>query len=133
MIPQGGTIRNEPVQEQQQPSYTWKVDWEKGRIIGNTDGLDAIKQAVFCILKTDRFRHLIFSANYGQEITRLIGKNAAYVEPEIRRMIREALLQDDRITDIQNIQIEFNGDAAFVSFRVVADIGSFDEGVEVSV
>lgn len=133
MIPQGGTIRNEPVIEQQQPSYTWKIDWEKKRIVSNTDDVDAIKQTIYCILKIDRFKHLIYSFDYGQEIKKLIGKNQPYVESEIRRMIRDALIQDDRITDIQNIQITFKGDRVFVTFRVITNIGSFDEGVEFNV
>lgn len=133
MIPQGGTIRNEPVQERQEPSLTWKLDFRKGRITGETNGLDAIKQAVFLILKTDRFRYLIHTFNYGNELSRLMGMSPSLVESEVNRYIREALLHDDRITAIENIRMEANGDSLLVSFRVVTDVGSFDWEVDVDV
>ncbi len=132
MIPQS-TFRNEPVEDIQQPSRTWKLDFDKGKVTGMTGGLDAIKQTVFCILQTDRFRYLIHSFNYGQEFNSLIGLSPTFVESEINRMVQEALMQDDRITNIENLQMEPNGDSLLVTFTVVTDIGSFDQGVNVSV
>lgn len=132
MIPQS-TFRNEPVQEIEQPSRTWKIDFNKKRIVGMTDGLDAIKQTVFCILRTERFRYLILSFDYGNELHSVIGLSPLFVESEIARMIREALMQDDRITDAQNFSMERNGDSLKVNFTVITNVGSFDEGVEVNV
>lgn len=133
MIPQGQTIRNEPIQEVQQPLKTWKIDFAQGKVVGMTDGLDAIKQAVFCILCTDRFRHLIYSFNFGQELSKAIGMSPIFVESEVNRLLNEALLYDDRITAIQNVKITVDGDKMNVSFRVVTDIGGFEQEVELSV
>lgn len=133
MIPQGGTLRNEPVQERQQPSKTWKIDFDRGRVVGLTDGLEAIKQTVFCILETDRFRHLIYSFNYGNELNRLFGMDRLFVESEINRLIREALLQDDRITNVDQVEMQAIGDSMKVSFRVITGIGSFNMEVGMSV
>jgi len=33
--------------EEQQPSLTFDIDFDRGRITGMVDGLDAVKQAVF--------------------------------------------------------------------------------------
>lgn len=132
MIP-ASSLRNQTIQEIEQPSRTWKIDFERGRVVGMTDGIDAVKQSVYCILKTERFRHLIYSFNYGQELNRVIGMSPTFVESEVRRLLNEALLQDDRITAIQNIRMKSLGDKLTVWFTVVTNEGSFDEGVEISV
>lgn len=125
MIPQGGSITSASVEEQQQPSLTWKLDFTNKRITQMVDGLDAVKQAVFVILETQRFEYLIYSFNFGSELQGLIGKNPIFVQSEIRRLIREALLQDDRITDVRDITIQTNGESMLVEFTVVSVFGNF--------
>ena len=41
---------------EQQPSRTWRIDKRTGRIQGETEGLEAVKQAVDIILHVERFR-----------------------------------------------------------------------------
>jgi phage baseplate assembly protein W len=131
MIPAGGSILNAPVEEQQQPSLTWKLDLENKRIIQMIDGLEAVKQAVFVILETERFQHLIYSFDFGSELQGLIGKSPLFVQSEIRRLIKEALLQDDRITDVQNITLQTQGDSVLVEFTVISVFGNFTMTKEV--
>jgi len=133
MIPQGSTIRNEPVQEREQPSLTWKIDFNKKRIAGMTDGLDAVRQAVFCILQTERFEYVIYSFNYGHELKTLIGRSPGYVESEVERMITEALTQDDRIIGIEGLQLEQSGDNLLAQFNVLSSVGRFEQEVSVNV
>jgi hypothetical protein len=128
MIPTGGEIR-EPVQEVQQPSLTYRIDLTKGRVNGKVDGLDAVKQAVFKILQTERFRHLIYSFDYGVETNVLTGSSALLLRSELPRRIREALLQDDRISDVMDFKIEVVGDSASATFTVISDFGSFEREV----
>lgn len=132
MIPQGSTI-NAPIEEIEQPSQTWKLDFEKGKVTRVIDNLEAIKQAVFKILQTDRFQYLIYSFNYGHELDTLIGQNPLFVQSEFTRMIIEALTQDDRITGIENMQIDIEGDRMFARFTVVTQYGSFDQEVSTNV
>lgn len=73
---------------------------------GMADGIDAVKQAIFLILSTERYKYVIYSHNYGVELDTLYGKPMTYVLPELRRRIREALAQDDRITDVDNFSFE---------------------------
>ncbi|HIW31220.1 MAG TPA: DUF2634 domain-containing protein, partial [Candidatus Paenibacillus intestinavium] len=97
MIPEiNSRILDEEPVERQQPSLTWKLDLEKGRITGKTDGHEAVKQAVLKSLQTDRFWYEIYSWDYGHELTNLIGGSPVFVESEARRMISEALMTDDR-------------------------------------
>lgn len=128
MIPQGGSLQaNQNIE--QQPSYTYRVDFATNRISRHSDGLEAIKQAVFKILQTERFQHLIYTSNYGVELNSLVGKSRPFVQSEIKRRIKEALLQDDRIIAIEGMLVTFNGDQALVEFVVVTQYGSFRQEV----
>lgn len=131
MIPQGGSVTAAQVEEQQQPSLTWKLDFANKRITKMVDGLEAVKQAAFVILETERFQYLIYSFNFGSELKGLIGKSPLFVQSEIRRLIREALLQDDRITDVRDLTIQAQGDSMLVEFTVVTVFGNFTMTKEV--
>ena len=131
--PEGAIIPAElEVEEEQQPSLTYGIDFEKGRIVGMIDGLEAVKQAVFLILQTERYRYLIYSDDYGSELEGLIGRDPLFVRSELKRRIREALLQDDRIEDVTNFDIQINGDSALVRFTVVTIFGDFEAEQEVT-
>lgn len=126
MIPQGGTLTNTVVTSvAPAPGRTYQLDWTRGRVMGKTDGLEAVKQAVLKMLDTDRFEHLIYSGNYGSEWGHLVGKSQAVVMSELNRRIREALVQDDRVEAVEDLAIEFSGDQATARFTVISSYGSF--------
>lgn len=131
-LPRGGTIRDARVVEVEQPSLTYRLDLEAGVIAGRVDGLEAVKQAVYKILQTRRYEHLIYTPNYGHELHTLIGKDPLLVRSEAARMLREALLQDDRITAVQDVDAETSGDSILLRFTVVSRYGSFRAQQEVS-
>lgn len=106
------------------PSKTYRL--ENGRIQGGVDGLEAVRQAAALALGTERFEHLIYSADYGSELHRLIGKRRALVRVELERMIRETLKQDDRIEDIADFAVAFRGETTSVAFRVLTVFGEFE-------
>lgn len=112
---------------------TYKVDWERGIIAGKVDGLDSVKQAVLKILTTERYQHLIYSDNYGTEWRQILGKDHLYVRAEIRRMITEALLQDDRIQTISDFSTSWTSSEDIrVVFTVETLYGAFQIDEEVS-
>jgi hypothetical protein len=125
MIPTGSTLRNAQVQAVQQPSRTWRLDLEQGRVTGMIDNLDAVKQAVLKILQTERFRYLIYSFNYGHELNGLVGVSPLFVQSEAARIIQEALLPDDRIRGVENVSVEINGDSMLIEFTVITQYGTF--------
>lgn len=43
--------------EQEYPSYTFKLDMEQGRVSGYTDQQEAMKQAIYLILFTERYTY----------------------------------------------------------------------------
>ena len=89
-----------------------------GRIQGKTDGLDALRQTIYCILNTERYRYPIYSWNYGVELEGLFGRPVSYVKSELKRVIREALLQDDRIDKVDGFVFEEQGKRLSVTFQV---------------
>ncbi|BFH11186.1 DUF2634 domain-containing protein [Bacillus cereus] len=124
MIPEGA-IEGQ-LEEVEEPSKTWILDFVSGRAIEMRDGLDAIRQTVFSALSTNRYDHLIYSEEYGSELSKLIGSNPTFIETELRRMIIEALMPDDRISGIENLTFHYEGDQLLARFTVVSSYGTFD-------
>ena len=113
-----------------QPSKTYKLQ-ANGTISGVIDEIEAMEQAVYKILNTERFNYMIYSWDYGIELDELIGESIMFVIPELERRIEEALMQDERITDIEDFEFELLGGAVFVSFTVHTIFGDIDAEKEV--
>lgn len=109
-----------------QPSKTYKLYMEEGRIAKQTDGLEAMKQAVYKILNTERYRYVIYSWNYGIELQDLFGMPLPYVYPELKRRITEALTWDDRIEDVSGFSFSHNRGEVAARFTVHTAVGSFE-------
>lgn len=133
MIPQSDTLLlSEDMEETPQPSLTYKLDVLNGRIGAVTvDGLEAVKQAVFKILTTARFEHLIYSNDYGNEADIGAVRGRAVFESEIERWVKEALKQDDRIVSVTNFKFTYDLDTALVIFDVESDYGDYTDRLEV--
>lgn len=105
------------------PSKTFKLNISDQVITGNTDELEAMKQAIYLILNIERYENLIYSWNYGIELQDLFGKELNYVLPELKRRITEALLQDSRITNVTNFNFERSGKKVHVTFTAITIFG----------
>lgn len=108
------------------PSRTFRMYHDPEVITGTIDQIQAVEQAVFLILNVERYQWLIYSWNYGVELHNLIGKDPEYCLPEIERRVREALLQDDRITAVQDFQFEINKKQVLTAFTVVSIFGEIN-------
>lgn len=115
------------------PSYTYNINRETNRISGFVDNKDAIVQAVYLILQTERYESMIYNWYYGTELDTLIGKNPDFVINELQRRIREALLEDDRIIDVIDFNITTTHDSAQVTFLVQSNIGDITIDWEVNI
>ncbi len=117
----------------EQPSRTFCMNVSDEVIRGHTDELEAMKQAVFKILQTERYQNLIYSGNYGIELADLFGQPTSYVQPELERRITEALLQDERILSVGDF--EFFGKRKgelLATFKVKTVFGEFSSERSVS-
>ena len=117
--------------EEIQPSRTYRISGNK--IQGFVDGLEALKQAIYKVLNTERYEYPIYSFNYGIELENLIGKDPMYAQIELKRRIRECLLQDERITSVDNFRFEINGDEMICNFDVISIFGELNITQEVSI
>lgn len=131
--PNGTTIQVST--QETYPNKTYKMRIEEKRIEGTiTDELDAVRQAVYKILNTERYRYVIYDWNYGVELDELFGKPIPYVWPEIPRRIREALIQDDRISDVINFDLTYTKDGNVTAkFTVITIYGELEAEKEVRI
>ena len=123
MLPDRNTILQE---NERMPSYTPKIDFERNRIMGTVDNIDAMEQAIYLILQTERYESIIYNWYYGVEFDTLIGKSRELITSELERRIREALTEDDRINRISDFEIEFTSDKAIVTFTVNTIFGDIE-------
>ncbi|MBM6828770.1 DUF2634 domain-containing protein [Anaerotignum lactatifermentans] len=127
MIPKReSVVLLETVEEKKMPSLTYAMMETKGEIRGNADGLEAIKQAIYKILMTERYRYLIYDFQYGVELADLYGRPAAYVIPEVEKRIREALLADDRVNSVEDFQFSEEQGALAVRFQAETELGTIE-------
>ena len=87
------------------PSYSYRLDLHTKRIIGHIDGIDAMVQALNKLFETERFAWEIYTSNYGIELENLIGQEIAFVTTSLEGRIRDAIVADDRVIDLQSISI----------------------------
>jgi len=110
----------------EQPSRTFGINVSDEVIRGYTDELEAMKQAVFKILQTERYQNLIYSGNYGVELSDLFGQPMSYVQPELERRISEALLQDERILSVEDFEFSSKKKGELLAtFKVKTVFGEF--------
>ena len=129
------SAKNDPIQASRGVvALTVSTETESGdRIGGYVDGLEAVAQAVYLILATERYQYIIYSWDYGVEFVDLIGKPMPYVMSELPRRIREALTQDNRIDDVIDFEFEQKGNQLHVTFTVVSNVGNLSTELEVEV
>ena len=111
-------------------SKTYRV--LNGRVVGWIDNKQALRQAIEKLLHTERYMHEIYTDEYGIELQALIGENFDLVEAEIGRIIKEALLADDRVVSVENIQAtKLDSTSLLITFSVESIFGTlaFEEVV----
>lgn len=108
MIPVQDDFIDQDFEMETQPTHTYQMNLETSRILGYTDGISAMEQAIFKILSTERYQYIIYSWNYGIELQDLFGEPVSYVCPELERRITEALLWDDRIQSVDNFVFDIS-------------------------
>jgi hypothetical protein len=118
---------NEVSTEEEQPSKTYKLDLDKGRIIGYVDGVEAVKQAIRKAIITPRFKCLIYDHQYGSEIEEAVITNDAtreYVRSVVPGFVEDCLKPDSRILSVSNFKFDFQEDGAYISFDADTIFGS---------
>lgn len=133
MIPVVSELFTQSITEKEMPSKDYALNIDLGRVNGTVEGLEAVKQAIYFILNTERYEYLIYSWEYGVEFTDLIGRSHTFVIPEIERRITEALTQDDRISGVSDFEFEKTKTGLHVTFKVATKFGDVESEVNVNV
>ncbi len=132
MLPAGLDIKS--LEAVKQPSLQHKMNLSDSFIAGKCDGKEGLKQAVYKILSTERYENVIYSRNYGVEMKDLFGQPVKTVVALIESRIKEALLQDDRITDVDSFIFDTSQKhKVSVTFTVHSELGDFEVLKEVIV
>lgn len=133
MIPSATAFLEQDLELEKQPTYTYKMNPENELVRGYADGLEAMKQAIYKILLTERYQYVMYSWNYGIELLDLYGMPVSYVCPELERRISEALLWDDRIESVDGFEFDIQKrGVVHVSFTVHTIYGDVQTQREVN-
>lgn len=105
------------------------IDFHTGQLTGKiVEGLEAIKGWIWLCMHTERFRHAIYSADYGTSLEQYIGHmlSEEYINTDCEREISDALLINEYIESIEEFEVVRNSDSLNISFRVVTKFGSLE-------
>lgn len=134
MIPSTSGFLEYDFEIEEQPTKVYRMDLEGDSIRGFVDELEAMKQAVFRILNTERYQHIIYPWWYGIETLDLYGEPITWVCPELERRITEALLMDSRISSVTDFEHDTSvKGVVHTSFTVKTIYGDLKAEREVSI
>lgn len=126
MLPQGLRVVEQNAVEEMS-SRTYKLDFERKRIIGYVDEYQAMMQAIRKIFETERYAWEIYSHEYGIEFENLIGESMDFVTTALKGRVEEALLADDRVKLIENFEVtQTSKTELLVSCTVVTTQGKLE-------
>ena len=102
------------------------VDFETGQLTGEiVDGIEAIKVWIWNCLHTQRFRFPIYSWDYGTDLEQYIGQTVTeeFLNADCEDEIREALLVNPYIEDIEDFKAYFDNGLLSISFKAITKFG----------
>ena len=113
-----------------EPNLTYSLQYD-----GKTSSLDAMEQAIFAILMTERYSNPIYDDDYGVELEQYIGKDIGFIRATIENTLSDALTYDDRITGVNVTSVERNKkdpSSCTIYFTVNTIHGDFEESINVA-
>lgn len=122
---------------EEEPSYpaTWKFDFELGdfvvtggRVSEISDGWAAWVEWCFKALRTERFRHLAYTNDYGceaEDAMRMASRTDA--ETLLENTVRETLEVDPRTGSVHSFEFAWDGDQVELSFVAEPALGAPQE------
>lgn len=112
----------------------YELDFKTGRLTGRiVTGVDALCVWAYLALKAKRYRWVIYSWQYGEEYTNLIGYSfdEDYLYSEVKRYIEECLFVNEHITGIEALTVNQVNEMLYIRFRMVTDVGSKEVSMDV--
>lgn len=101
-----------------QPSTTYRLDFENKRIHGYITNQEALNQAVKLMTLIERNKYGIYDSDYGIETNDLIGKPTGFTKAILESRIKDACSIDERILDMYDFEITNEYDTIYVRFKL---------------
>lgn len=111
---------------------TVQFDFEKHEFIlsptgkqKTVTGADAWGEWCVKALCTERFKYLVYSSDYGEEVDTLMGQSKphAVIESETRRMVKECLMCDPRTASVDEFSFTWIDDGFIFSCKITNTLG----------
>lgn len=102
------------------------INFETGQLTGGiVEGIEAVKVWAWNCLHTERYRHAIYSWQYGSEFEQYIGETVSdeYLQNDCKAETEDALLVSPYITGLDDFEARIDGDHLFVSFTLETTLG----------
>ena len=112
----------------------YELDFHTGKLTGKiVEGVDALCVWAYLALLARRYRWVIYSWTYGDEVYELIGYSYSeeYLNSEVRRYMEECLFENEHITGIADLSVQQIKDKLHIKFRLVTDVGSKEVEMDV--
>lgn len=106
---------------------SWRFDFDAGefvvtptRKVAVADEKEAWVQWCEKAIRTPRYRHVIYSRDYGSELEELIGSSFGHAvqESEIQRIVTETLLADARTEAVDQFTFSWKDEACTFTCRI---------------
>lgn len=101
--------------------YEYEVDFDTCQLTGAiVSGIDAIKVWIWNALHTQRFRHAIYSWDYGADMEQYIGQAVTeeFLNTDCHDEVEETLLVSPYITGIDNFSATLDDSRLYIDFTV---------------
>lgn len=122
----------EIILDQQQPTKTYCLNENSKTIAGYVDEIAALNQMVYLTLNTEKDAWQIYTT-FGNECRNLIGKPSDFAMAEIPRLVKEALIEDDRVEEVDTFSFEVFKNRIKTSFVVHSIYGDSSLKTEVTI
>ena len=109
----------EDLKEETMTPKEYGIDFKTGQLTGRVvEGKEAIKVWIWLALQTPRYRHSIYTWDYGNEFEALIGNGYTkeYIDAEAQRMTEDCLLVNENIQSITEFNVDMERDVLTISF-----------------
>lgn len=134
MIPLRNFENESKIEISKYSSNSYKINEDKERIKDYVKDKEAIKQTIYKTLRTERYKFEIYDWSFGIELEDLFGKEKGYVKGELIGRISEALLVDDRITEVYDFSFrDIDKTTIEACFKVKTDFGEIEERLEIRI
>lgn len=109
------------------------INYNTGQLTGKiVEGIEAVKVWVYLTLNVERYKYIIYSWDYGNELDSIIGTSFPldYLQIEYQRLIEDALFVNPYITNITNFVVTLkDADKVQISFMVNTTFGEVEINV----